>query len=209
MVRILAKQSPPSLPEDKNMKKILPAALVAALALAGVGSAHAADGNWVVKVGVHVVQPKSNNGTLANGAFKVDVGNNTQPTITAEYLFTPNLGLEILASTPFKHDVKLNGVTAGSFKHLPPTLSLQYHFNADGTYGERTTGPLAGAKLSVDNSFNVAAHAGVDFRLNPNWLFTVDARWIKLDAKAHVNGVDVGTVKVDPMVYGVAVGYRF
>jgi outer membrane protein len=68
---------------------------------------------------------------------------------------------------------------------------------------------LAGTKLSIDNSFNVAAHVGVDFRMSSNWLFTVDARWIKLDTKAKVNGVDVGTVKVDPMVYGVAVGYRF
>lgn len=205
------------------MNKMLPAAIVAALALAGVGRAHAADTSWVVKVGAHVVAPTSDNGTLANGAFKVDVGNDTQPTITAEYMFTPNVGLEVLASTPFQHTVRLNGAKAATFKHLPPTVSLQYHFNADGTvspfvgvglnytyvFSEHTTGPLAGAKLSVNDSFNVAAHAGVDFNLNPNWVFTVDARWIKLDAKAKVNGVDVGTVKVDPLVYGVAVGYRF
>lgn len=205
------------------MKTMLPAALAAALALAGVGRAHAADGNWVVKIGAHVVTPKSNNGTLANGAFKVDVGNDTQPTFTAEYLFTPHLGLELLASTPFRHTVRLNGVKAATFKQLPPTLSLQYHFNPDGAvspfvgagvnytfvFNERTTGPLAGATLRVGNSFDVAAHAGVDFRINPQWLFTVDARWIKLDAKAKVNGTDVGTVKVDPLVYGVALGYRF
>jgi outer membrane protein len=212
------------LPEEhRTMNKMLSAAIVAALAMAGVGRAHAAQGDWVVKVGVHTVDPKSDNGTLANGAFKVDVGNDTQPTITAEYMFTPNLGFEVLASTPFKHTVRLNGVKSATFKHLPPTFSLQYHFNPDGgvspfigagvnytyVFNEHTTGPLAGTRLSVNDSFNVAAHAGVDFRINPKWLFTVDARWIKLDAKAKVNGVDVGTVKVDPLVYGVAVGYRF
>jgi len=205
------------------MNKILPAALVAALSLAGVGRAHAADGNWIVKLGVHTIEPKSNNGTLANGALKVDVSNDTQATITAEYLFTPNLGLEVLASAPFKHTVRLNGVKSATFSQLPPTFTLQYHFNPDGAvspfigagvnytyvYNEHTTGPLAGTRLSVNNSFDFAAHAGVDFRINPNWLFTVDARWIKLDGKAKVNGIDVGTVKVDPLVYGVAVGYHF
>jgi len=205
------------------MNKMLLAALVAALSLAGVGRAQAANGDWIVKLGVHTIEPKSDNGTLANGAFKVDVSNDTQATITAEYLFTPNLGLELLASAPFKHTVRLNGVKAATFSHLPPTLTLQYHFNADGAvspfigagvnytyvYNEHTTGPLAGTRLSVNNSFDFAAHAGVDFRINPNWLFTVDARWIKLNSKAKVNGVDVGTVNVDPLVYGVAVGYRF
>ncbi len=205
------------------MKKMLPIAVAAALALAGVGSAHAADTTWVVKLGVHTVAPKSNNGTLAGGALKVDVGNDTQPTITAEYMFNKNLGLEVLASTPFKHSVRLNGVKSATFQHLPPTFSLQYHFNPDGTvspfvgvglnytyvFNEKTTGPLSGTKLSVGDSLGVAAHAGLDFNINPKWLFTVDARWMKISAKAKVNGVDVGTVHVDPLVYGVAVGYRF
>lgn len=205
------------------MNKLLPAALAAALALTAVGHARAADTGWVVKVGAHVVDPKSDNGHLAGGALKAEVGSNTRPTITAEYLFTPNLGLEVLASTPFQHSVRLNGVKAGSFKHLPPTVSLQYHFNPQGAvspfvgvglnytyvFGEHTTGPLAGTKLSVDDSFGVAAHAGLDFRINPQWLFTVDARWMNIDAKAKVNGASVGTVHVDPLVYGVAVGYRF
>ncbi|RAP57111.1 OmpW family outer membrane protein [Oleiagrimonas sp. MCCC 1A03011] len=205
------------------MKKLMGTALVAAIALAGVGQAHAADGDWVVKVGAHVVEPKSDNGTLAGGALKADIGSSTRPTITAEYFFTPHVGLEVLASTPFQHTVRLNGVKAATFKHLPPTISLQYHFRPQATvspfvglgvnytyvFGEHTTGPLAGTRLSVNDSFGVAAHAGLDFRLNPKWLFTVDARWINIDAKAKVNGVSVGTVHVDPWVYGVAVGYRF
>jgi outer membrane protein len=205
------------------MNKLLPAAIAAAPALAGIGQAHAADSEWVVKVGVHTVAPKSDNGTLAGGAFKAKISDNTQPTISAEYMFNPNLGLEVLAATPFKHTLKLNGTKAATFQHLPPTVSLQYHFNPQGTvspfigaglnytmvFNEKTTGPLAGTKLSVGNSFGVAAHAGVDFRINPKWLFTVDARWIKIGVKAKVNGTDVGTVNVDPLVYGVAVGYRF
>lgn len=207
------------------MKRVLSAALGAALAVAATGMAHAADGGWVVKVGAHVVDPKSDNGTLAGGAFKATLGSSTRPTVSAEYLFSPHLGLEVLAAAPFRHTVRLNGVRAGSFEHLPPTVSLQYHFNPQGpvspflgvglnytlVFNEHTTGPLAGTRLSVGDSFGPAVHAGVDFRLNDRWLFTADARWMNIDAKAKakVNGTSVGTVHVDPLVYGVAVGYRF
>lgn len=202
--------------------KLLVPAIALALA-AGAPLVHAQDSNWVVKVGVHSVDPKSDNGTLAGGALKSDVGSDAKPTITAEYLFTPEWGVEVLAALPFEHDVKLNGVKAATTKHLPPTVSVQYHFNSGGQispfvglglnyttfFSEHTTGPLAGTKLSLDDSFGVAAHGGVDFRLNERWLVTLDARWIKIGTDAKVNGTKVGTVHIDPFVYGIAVGYRF
>ena len=100
--------------------------LVAAVACALVASAplvHAQDQNWVVKVGVHSVDPKSDNGTLAGGALKSDVGADVKPTITAEYFFAPAWGVEVLASLPWEHDIKLNGVKAGTTKQLPPTVN--------------------------------------------------------------------------------------
>jgi outer membrane protein len=101
-----------------------------ALALAAFGETAWADesGDWVVKVGAHAVAPKSDNGSLAGGALKTDVGNDAKPTVTLEYFLNPNWGIEALAALPFEHDVKLNGAKAASVKHLPPTVSLQYHF---------------------------------------------------------------------------------
>ena len=180
---------------------------------------------WVFKVGVHSVDPKSDNGTLAGGALQADVDSDVRPTITAEYMFTPNWGAEILASLPFQHDIKLNGVTAGDVKHLPPTVSLQYHFNPDGAVSPfvgiglnytwffsahvASSGPLAGSKLNVGNTFGPAAHGGLDFRLNDRWLLTLDLRWMKIDPDVKVDGAKVGTVHIDPLAYGVMVGYRF
>ena len=200
--------------------------LVSAIALALVVSAplvHAQDPDWIVKVGVHTVDPKSDNGTLAGGTLKSDVGSDVKPTITAEYLLAPEWGVEVLASLPWKHDVKLNGVLAATTKQLPPTVSVQYHFNPTGKvspfvglglnytifFSEHTTGPLAGTKLSLDNSLGVAAHGGIDFRIDERWLVTLDARWIQIGTDAKVNGAKVGTVHIDPFVYGFAVGYRF
>jgi len=192
------------------------------LGLAGTATAQDAD-TWLLKVGVHEVNPKSDNGRLANGALHADVSGEVRPTITAEYLIAPEWGVEVLASWPFRHEVSLNGAKAASVKHLPPTVSLQYHFNPAGKwspfvglglnytyfFGEHTTGPLQGHKLSLDNSFGAAVHLGVDYRMDNAWIVTVDARWMSIDAKAKVDGADVGTVHIDPFVYGIAIGRKF
>lgn len=179
--------------------------------------------NWVVKAGAHDVDPKSNNGRLADDTLSSDVGSSFRPSVMLEYMFTPHLGVEALAAWPFEHDVRLNGTRAANVKELPPTVSLQYHFNPQGTvspyvgvglnytrfFSIDETGPLAGNHLSLGDSVGVAAHAGLDFRINDNWLWGIDARWIDIDTKAKVNGAKVGKVSVDPIVYGAYVGYRF
>ncbi len=203
--------------------KTLLSALVMGLTFAAAGTAIADDSKWVVKFGVADVEPKSNNGDLANGTLNTDIGNSVRPSVTLEYMFTPNLGLEVLGAWPFRNDIRLNGVKSGSVNVLPPTLSLQYHFLPEKTispfigvginyaymYRERTKGPIDGAKLRIDNSWGVAAHFGVDFKLDKSWLMTVDARWIDMDSDVKVNGSKVGTVHVDPWVWGIAIGYRF
>lgn len=200
------------------MKSTLKCTLLATAMLLACGPALAADaGDWSYSLGAHVINPRSGNGSLANGALVADVGSSTRPTVTAEYFFSPNLGLELLASLPFDHDVSLNGVNAGSTKHLPPTLSLQYHFGGERVspfigaginytlfFDTESAGPLAGADLDLDNSWGLAAHVGVDFQLGERSALRVDARWIDIDTDVSVDGAGVGTVNIDPLVYGIA-----
>lgn len=190
---------------------------------AACGVAQAAEGDWKLTFGAHNVDPKSNNGRLAGGALRAQVGSEIQPTFTLEYFLSRNLGFEILAALPFKHEVKLNGAKAADVKHLPPTLSLNWHFNPEGKispfvgvgvnyttfFDIHETGPLTGAQLGLKKSWGAAVHAGVDFMINERWSFLVDARWMDIDTEARVNGVKVGTVNIDPIVYGFALGYRF
>ena len=197
--------------------------LALALACGLASPAFAAEaGSWSFSLGAHVVDPTSGNGSLAGGALEADVGSDWKPTITAEYFFTPNLGLEVLASLPFEHDISLNGAKAGSTKHLPPTFTLQYHFDGETVspfigagvnytlfFDQQTSGPLAGAELDLGNSWGLAAHAGVDFRLADNRAIRLDVRWMDIDTDVSVNGADVGTVKIDPLVYGVAYVWNF
>lgn len=199
-------------------------ALIIAMAAAGVPVAHAQQaGDWQVKFGLHVVDPKSNNGSLADGALKTDVGNGLSPTITAEYRVTPKFGIELLAALPFSHDIKLNGAKSATVKQLPPTLSAQWHFLTDSKFDPfvgiglnytrffsvNEKGPLAGTRVNLSDSWGPALHAGVDYAWNENWSLTADARWIGISTDVKVDGAKVGTVDIDPLVYGLAVGYRF
>lgn len=198
-------------------------ATLALLVSSLLASASASAYDWTFKVGAHQVDPKSDNGTLAGGTLKADVSGDWRPTFQLEYFLNPNWGVEVLAATPFKHDVKLNGAKAAEVSHLPPTVSLQYHFNPGGKvspfiglglnytafFDVKESGPLAGTQLTLGKSWGAAAHAGLDFALSERWLMSVDLRWMDIDTEARVNGAKVGTVNIDPIAYGVAVGYRF
>jgi len=206
----------------RTLKVFAPLAATAALLFATPVLARQA-GDWTFGLGAHVISPKSGNGSLAGGALDADVGDNWRPTITGEYFVRENWGIEVLASLPFQHDIELNGVKAGSTQHLPPTVSLQYHFNGSGKvkpfigagvnytifFSQDTTGPLAGADLDLDNSWGLAAHAGLDFAVGDKKWLRVDARWIDIDTDVKVNGASVGTVNIDPMVYGAAFVWQF
>ncbi|MCL2307893.1 MAG: outer membrane beta-barrel protein [Proteobacteria bacterium] len=214
------------------MKALASALAIAALALGATGVAQAADSKFLVKVGIAGVVPKSNNGKLDTplGVFDTDVRNSVRPSITLEYLITPNIGVEVLGAWPFRNDIKFNkGVgKIGSVDVLPPTVSVKYHFMPDSVaspfvglglnytfmYRAKTAGAIAGTNLQVKNSFGLAATAGVDFNINKNWVVGVDVRWIQMRNKVNLGIDDVGyfklgKVKVDPWVLGAAVGYRF
>lgn len=204
------------------MKTLLPLSL--ALAMAFVPMAHAADtddDHWVVRFGASVVDPASNNGTLAG--LKTTISNDAKPTASIEYLLTPNIGFEALAAIPFKHEIRLDGQKAASTKQLPPVIGVNYHFLTDQVvspfvgaginftrfFSTKGEGILQGDHVGIDNSWGAAAHAGVDFKLSPNWLVTADLRWIDIRSTVHVDGANVGKAKVDPLVYGLSFGYRF
>jgi len=191
----------------------------ALLGAAAVNTATAMEqGDWLIRFGASNVDPKSNN----HPAVSVDSA--TSATINFSYMMTANWAVEVLAAYPFEHDIYLvGGGEDGSTKHLPPTVSLQYHFMPDSTFqpyigagvnyttffSEKLYGPLEGAKLSLDDSWGLAAEIGADFMLNDAWFLNVSARFIDINSDAKVNGEAFGKVNIDPWVYGAHVGIRF
>ena len=203
--------------------------LAAATALTMTTAFAVPAGSWTVAAGAHYVDPKSDNGTLNNG-LSVDVDGDVRPTISGEYFIANNVGIELLAAIPFHHDFNLNnpdGTTAltGKTQHLPPTLSLQYHF--DGYNMPMNVKPFvgvgvnytmffkeklnnaAGAELKLDDSVGVAGHIGLDIPFAATESFRIDARYMDIKTDATLNGADIGEIDISPWVYGVAFVKQF
>lgn len=198
--------------------------LAAAALLATVAAPALAQskGDMTVGIGVHNVNPQGGNSTTTAG--QISVGDNTRPTLTFEYFVADKIGIEVLAAWPFEHDIKLAGAgKIGKTKHLPPVLSIQYHFvnqsnvtpfvglgvNYTTFFDDVGTGALAGARLDLDDSWGFAAHAGVDFKLSERGSLRLDARYIDIGTDVKVNGAKIGKVDIDPFVFGAAYVYRF
>jgi outer membrane protein len=217
-------------------------ALTATLGLAAPVAAHEA-GDWLVRVGASVVDPKSNNGSLDMsavdlGTLGVEVDDQTGVTFNFTYMYTKNVGVELLAALPYKHDIMVEGLpgTAATVTHLPPTISLQYHFLPDSAFqpyagiglnltwfmdsdkkeGLAAADDLLGVTTDIDvdsTSVGFAAQLGFDYMITDQWFLNFDLRYIDIstDATLIVDGADFTTAKVDvdPVVYGIHLGYRF
>lgn len=191
--------------------------LAVALAFCGTCAAHEA-GTWIGRVGITNVDPKSNNSAI------VDADAGAALNLNAVYFFSHNWAIDVLAAIPFNHNIELkDGTRVGETDQLPPTVSLQYHFNATDRFypyvglgvnfttffSEETTGPLEGSDLSLGNSFGLSAQIGADWQLNENWFLNFDARWMDIDTEAKLDGASLGDVEIDPLVYGISFGYKF
>lgn len=192
-------------------------AIAAAFVTFGTSLAAQSQGDWTLGLGVGWVDPKSDNGTLAGGSTTID--SDARPTITGEYFIRDNVGIELLAATPFSHDISINGTNVGSTKQLPPTLSVNYHFPTQSAFkpyvglGVNYTtffdesSPLG--TLGIDDSFGVAVQAGLDYELNDRGALRFNVRWINIESDVALNGTNIGTVKIDPIVVGAAYVFKF
>lgn len=203
--------------------------LAAATALTMTSAFAVPAGTWSIAAGAHAVVPKSDNGTLANGAFSIDVDDDIRPTVSGEYFVANNIGVELLAAIPFHHDITLTNSAGdtieGKTQHLPPTLSLQYHFDGYNlpmqvkpfvgvgvnytTFFNETIYDAAGSDLDIDDSVGVAGHIGVDVPFSETESFRIDARYIDIQPDVSLNDVAIGSVDISPWVYGVAFVKRF
>ena len=210
------------------MKKIA-AALLAVSCFSSSVVAHEA-GEFFFRVGSATVRPnESSNNVLCMGSFNVD--NNTQPGFTFTYMATDNIGVELLAATPFKHKVGL-GPTGdlATVHHLPPTLMAQWYFgDAGSTFRPylgvgvnytmffdnkfNDTGKESGlSDLSLKNSWGVAGQAGVDYLIDKNWLINASVWYMDIDTevKFKAGGARQSiSTQLDPWVFMFSAGYRF
>ncbi len=213
----------------RKTSALLLSGLAAAMALVAAPAMAQSKGDWTLGVGIHAVDPKSdagdlNGSALGLGSLPTKVDSDVKPTVTFEYFVADNLGIEVLAALPFKHEVSIAGVgKVGETKQLPPVVSLQYHFansskitpfvglgvNYTKFFSTDSKGALAGTKLKLEDSWGLAAHVGMDIALSEKGALRVDMRWADIDTKVKVNGAKLGTAEIDPLVYGMAYVFKF
>lgn len=173
---------------------------------------------WALRLGVHNVDPVG--GPSQTAAGEVDVKSKAGLTFNVDYRICKTLTVDLLAALPFTHGITINGQRLASTQHLPPTLSLQYHPLADGVIdpfvGIGVTRTMffrealaGGARLQLSNTVGYAFQGGVDWHFAPAWFAGIDLRYLQIEPDASVNGAPIGKVKIDPIAYGVNLGYRF
>ncbi|QUM75342.1 outer membrane protein OmpW [Moritella sp. 24] len=218
-------------------KKILSGLITASLlsaTLAAPAFAHQ-QGDIIVRAGAIMVAPNESSddvditGVANFGEFQVN--DNTQLGLNFTYMATDNIGIELVAATPFKHEVALEATGVIAEVHqLPPTLLAQYYFGNAGSklrpyvgagvnftvfYDTKfnDTGKGAGlSNLDMSNSVGLAAQVGVDYKINEKWLVNASVMYAGISSDVTF---DVGNdsykieTDIDPLVYMVSVGYVF
>lgn len=202
------------------MKNTAIAIALAAAALTA-GTALAQESPWMVRARAVHIDPADRSSPIA-GVTESDlitVSRKTIPELDISYFFSPNWAAELVLTYPQKHTVKVDGTSIGSFKHLPPTLTLQYHFLPNGTFNPylgaginytRISSVKLDDNLTLDkNSWGLALQAGFDVKLNRNWSINVDVKKVQIRSDVSMAGEQISRVKLDPVLFGIGVGYRF
>ena len=203
------------------MKTMLKSVVVALIAVASA-QALAQESPWLVRARAVQIEPDNKSSPVGGvgAADTIRVSNKTIPELDISYFFTPNFAAELILTYPQKHDVTLAGTKIGSFKHLPPTLSAQYHFAPGATFNPyvgvgvnytriSSVKLLNGAADLENDSVGLALQAGVDFRLDEHWSLNADIKRVNIRSDVIVGGANISHLKVDPMLFGLGVGYRF
>jgi outer membrane protein len=196
-------------------KHVIAFAALCALLSAPAFAQAPASGPWLVRVRAVHLDSANNDSTGLN----LSINNKWLPEVDISYFVTPNIAAELILTIPQKHMLKSGATDIGTLRHLPPTLTVQYHFAPTATVR-----PYVGAGLNythfssvnlpagVDvkrNSWGPAVQAGLDFPVGKNMVLNVDVKKAYIRTNVSAAGVDIGKFKVDPVLFGVGIGWRF
>ncbi|MCU1759267.1 outer membrane beta-barrel protein [Pseudomonas sp. 14P_8.1_Bac3] len=209
-------------------KSLLSASLFALALAAPLAYAHEA-GDIIVRAGAITVNPKADSSSVkvdqgplkgADLGGKATMSSDTQLGLNFAYMLDSHWGIELLAASPFEHDVKLKGTALGaangklgSLKHLPPTLSLVYYpldaksafqpyvgagINYTWIFDEELSSDAKAngfSNFKAKNSWGMAFQVGADYMLTDNIMLNAQVRYIDIDTQATVenNAVAPGT----------------
>lgn len=189
-------------------------------------AAFAEKGDWLVRVRAINIQPDNKSdpgsGALAGvAANAITLNTKLAPEVDFSYFLNNNLALELILTVPQKHDVRLNGASIGSVKHLPPTLTLQYHFTPDQkfrpyvgagiNYTRFSSVSIANGAYTLEkDSLGGALQVGLDVEVGKDKFINLDLKklYIGSDLINVATGAKESHLKIDPWVVGIGFGWK-
>ncbi|MFQ1015721.1 OmpW/AlkL family protein [Avibacterium paragallinarum] len=218
------------------MKKTLIALGLASIFIGASANAHQA-GDVLLRSGGVFVSANSHSTTKTSTEVGLKVSDNAQLGLTATYMITDNIGVELLGATPFSHKIRANVPSLGAgqrdlgevvkLKQLPPSLYVQYYFldkdagsrpyvgagvNYTRFFGAKATNPEITNLQVKKHSFAPVVNLGIDIKLTENLYFNTAMWYTKIKTTAKFKALNADhevDVKLNPFVFFMGLGYRF
>ena len=183
-------------------------------------------GKWLIGLKVLNLDPDVESATSIGGEATVD--DDTVPELDIRYFITDNIAIEAILGTT-EHNVAavgtaLGNVNLGTVKVLPPTFTLQYHFNSESRFlpyigaGINYTffyddNPGDAVGISYKDDFGFALNIGFDYVINENHYFNIDIKKYTLSTDTVIDagaaGIATASVDLDPLAISIGYGWRF
>jgi OOP family OmpA-OmpF porin len=190
-------------------------------------TAREAEGAWIVRLRAADLVPRSRSDALnlAGAGQSVVPADQTRtnstsaPELDLEYFFTSHWSAELSLELPRAHELSASGSRLGTFRLMPDYLTAKYGFNPDGAFR-----PYLGAGVNLSSFYDQsgapaltlsrtttgpALQAGFDLQLTEHWLLNLDVKWARVRPALSFEGAPLGQLHLDPLLYGIGVGYRF
>ena len=204
----------------------------AALLCLGASLATAQEPAWEARVRAVYFDPTNRSdgyGPLLIPADALHLDARWIPEADLTYFLTAHWSSEWLLTLPnsqtltVEHSALGAALVLGTFRQLPSMLTLQYDF-----LPEDALQPYLGLGLNVTLISDVrlflprggtldldriragpAAQVGFDYRLTGEWYLNADVKWAMVRPEVRLDGVRLSEVRIDPLLFGVGLGYRF
>lgn len=196
----------------------------ALLLTTAAGAAPYEAGTILIRIRALEVIPDVSSSVNVGG--KIDITDVAIPEIDATYFFDPHWSAEVIAGTTH-HSIHLKGINGldkiGSAWLLPPTLTLQYHFDAGplkpyvgagvnySLFYDKRGIPALG-KLKLTDQWGFALQAGFDMPLTEDGKYFLNMDVKKIFVSTHASyaaSAATANVDVNPWLIGAGVGVRF
>ena len=197
-------------------KQITLAAVALCTLMSGAAMAQqTTEGPWLVRARAVHLDSANKDSTGLN----LSVNDKWLPEVDITYFFNKNIAAELILTVPQRHTLSAGGTAIGSLKHLPPSLLVQYHFTdapgfkpyvGAGVNYTRFSSIRLPAGVDVDrNSFGGALQLGVDIPVAKDVYLNFDVKKVYIKTDVSAAGNKIGTFKVDTVLFGIGLGWRF